>query len=344
LKESDEKIALKQLKKYFRSYDLAKLSDFIFSETISNDDFKIKNKEVFVIDKSNELITYINPTFSLSDGDIVFTKTDYVKSLFKLLQDCSLKNLTLITHQSDIEINKRIYSKKPKAISRWFSVNVSIEKDDLFSIPIGFANEHYKKNLNPDYLSEKSKIDEKINKVYINFNPNTNYLERIKIFNTYSHNSDFVISTNNQKMSNYKDDLEKYKYVLCPPGNGIQTHRLWESIYYGAIPVVKDSILYKNFKKLNIIFVEDFKNLNLSNLLQKSNKTFLRYEDFFENNYKIIFNKDNNYKKNTQNFRVSELTLNILKRKHLLFSRFNKIYKPLRSKILKFYNIFLLNF
>ena len=58
--------------------------------------------------RNNELVTYINPIASLSDGDIVFSKTEYVKSLFKLLHGTNLKNLTLITHQSDIEIKNKL--------------------------------------------------------------------------------------------------------------------------------------------------------------------------------------------------------------------------------------------
>ena len=93
-----------QLEKYFRSYDLANLSDFIFSETISIDEFNKKDKNLFVINRNNELVSYINPKVILSDGDVVFSKTEYVKTLFKLLHKSSLKNLTLITHQSDIKI------------------------------------------------------------------------------------------------------------------------------------------------------------------------------------------------------------------------------------------------
>jgi hypothetical protein len=53
-----------QLEKYFRSYDLAKLSDFIFSETISIDEFNKKDKNLFVINRNNELVSYINPKVS----------------------------------------------------------------------------------------------------------------------------------------------------------------------------------------------------------------------------------------------------------------------------------------
>ncbi len=334
MKNSSNKI---QLENYFRSYDLAKLSDFIFSETISIDEFNKMNKGFYEIYRNKELVTYINPIVSLSDGDIVFSKTEYVNSLFKLLYNSPLKNLTLITHQSDIEINNRLYSKKPKAISRWFSVNVSIEKDDLYSIPIGFANEHYNKNINPDVYGIKNQSTKKSDHVYINFNPNTNYLERAKILKTFIDDKNFVIASNNSEMAEYRDDLEKYKYVLCPPGNGIQTHRLWEAMYFGSIPVVKDSILYKSFKKLNIIFVDDFKNIKIEELSKNINNQAINYKKFFKDYYDVIFTKENNEHENKHILELSLKALNNIKRRYLLVSKLNKFYKPIRSKFYRAY-------
>jgi hypothetical protein len=326
-----------QLEKYFRSYDLANLSDFIFSETISIDEFNKKDKNLFVINRNNELVSYINPKVTLSDGDIVFSKTEYVKTLFKLLHKSSIKNLTLITHQSDIKINRKLYSKKPRAISRWFSVNVSIEKEDLYSIPIGFANEHYRKNLNPDIHPKNIKSINKDNRIYINFNPNTNYFERGKILKKYKNNKDFVVASKNLEMSEYRNDLEKYKYVLCPPGNGIQTHRTWEALYFGSTPIVKDSILYKSFKDLNIIYVDDFNSIKIENLSKNINNQAIQYKKLFKEYYKTIFTKENYDQVNKYNFELLLKDLNKIKRKYLLVLRFNKLYKPIRSKIYRAY-------
>jgi hypothetical protein len=35
--------------------------------------------------------------------------------------------------------------------------------------------------------------------------------------------------------------LAKYKYCLCPEGNGVDTHRLWEALLLGSIPIVKNT-------------------------------------------------------------------------------------------------------
>tara|TARA_X000001036_G_C20676096_1_gene804220 strand:- start:1797 stop:2813 length:1017 start_codon:yes stop_codon:yes gene_type:complete len=328
-----------KLEKYFRSSDLANLSDFIFSETVSINEFQIKNKNFFVVEENKELVTYINPIVSISDGDIIFSKTDYVKILFNLLQKSSVKDITLITHQSDIKINNNLYNKKPKAISRWFSVNASIEKKDLFAIPIGFANTHYKKNLNPELFDNKLKSFKKNNLIYINYNSNTNYFEREKIIKTYENNENFVIGSSNSSLKEYGKDLEKYKFVICPPGNGIQTHRLWEALYFGAIPVVKNNILYKNFKNLNIVFVESFKNLTVKNLNNSVISEVEDYRNIFKKYKEIIFDQRIIRNKNLHNLFVSKQTLNQTLKKYNFNRRVNKYYKPLRAKFYKIYSL-----
>lgn len=39
----------------------------------------------------------------------------------------------------------------------------------------------------------------------------------------------------------YARHSSRYKYVACPRGNGLDTHRFWESLYRGSIPIVLDS-------------------------------------------------------------------------------------------------------
>jgi hypothetical protein len=36
-------------------------------------------------------------------------------------------------------------------------------------------------------------------------------------------------------------DIRRHDFVLCPRGNGCDTHRLWETLYMGSIPVVRRS-------------------------------------------------------------------------------------------------------
>jgi hypothetical protein len=66
--------------------------------------------------------------------------------------------------------------------------------------------------------------------------------------------------------------LAEYEFCICPEGNGVDTHRLWECLYLEVVPIVIESDFTTILKSLNIpIFVlnswHDFdeKNLNYTN-------------------------------------------------------------------------------
>ena len=42
--------------------------------------------------------------------------------------------------------------------------------------------------------------------------------------------------------SDFLSELNNYKFVIAPFGNGLDTHRVWEAIYSNSIPIVKKSI------------------------------------------------------------------------------------------------------
>jgi hypothetical protein len=48
-------------------------------------------------------------------------------------------------------------------------------------------------------------------------------------------------------------------FTFCPPGNGIDTCRLWESLYLNSIPIVEESNAINHF---NNIFMIKYSNIN----------------------------------------------------------------------------------
>ena len=60
----------------------------------------------------------------------------------------------------------------------------------------------------------------------------------------------------------YLIDITKSIFVLCPRGNGIDTHRMWETLYMGSIPIVLYSDAFASFIGLPILFINDWKEIN----------------------------------------------------------------------------------
>ena len=71
--------------------------------------------------------------------------------------------------------------------------------------------------------------------------------------------------------------LESAHFVLCPFGNGFDSHRIWETLYSGSIPVVMNHHTFNCLDDLPVIMVDDFKNITEQYLLNRLRD--LRYQD-----------------------------------------------------------------
>jgi hypothetical protein len=61
----------------------------------------------------------------------------------------------------------------------------------------------------------------------------------------------------------------EYSFVLSPSGNGPDTHRLWEALVLGCIPIVKRNFLLEFLSDLPVVVVDDWKEITAT-FLQKS--------------------------------------------------------------------------
>ena len=57
-------------------------------------------------------------------------------------------------------------------------------------------------------------------------------------------------------------DIMRHRMVLCPRGNGLDTHRTWEALYLGRVPVVKASEMDATFERLPVIVLNDWADLS----------------------------------------------------------------------------------
>lgn len=256
----------------FSSNDIAEIANIIYSEVLSPKLFqKRKPKNIQIIVKNENLIFYKLRKFVVKEGDIIFTHTGNLDNLFFLLRNINKDfNLTLITHQSDQIINEKMYSKKPLCIKTWFALNVDFDDPNLIPLPLGVANEYsYKKNIVMSNNNNKLKIStyqkDKLT-VYLNFNVTTNYLERQWIKDFFDNKKWVQIEDNPIEIEEYRKKVIDSTFVMCPPGNGTETHRMWEALFLGSIPIVKNHITYKNIQDLPVFFVDDFKEVSEDSL------------------------------------------------------------------------------
>ena len=220
----------------------------------------------------------------INKNAIIFCKTDYIGYLFNCISNSDYK-YNIITHHSDYSIDENVYSYTPKSVNKWFAINAVINKSNLIKIPLGIKTHKgiYKENHydipwfveNINFLKNKNKI---LDTVYCNWSNTNSY--RNSIINNLK--VKYKLETG-FSFKEYCNNMSDYKFVLSPPGNGIDCHRTWECLYMGCIPVVIKHKIYDNWIELPILQVNNYSELNeelLNEFLQKEfnyNKLYLNY-------------------------------------------------------------------
>ena len=65
----------------------------------------------------------------IKENDIIFCNSKFIKDLFHLLNKVNnLKNIKIITHQTDLLVDEAVFKNKPKSVSEWYSINVGFYK------------------------------------------------------------------------------------------------------------------------------------------------------------------------------------------------------------------------
>ena len=197
---------------------------------------------------------------------IVYIHGDHLYRMYDIIK--FMKNdFILISHNSDENIDNRyIELLENKKIIRLYSQNLVLSHPKAYFLPIGLANSMWPHG-NLQIIQESVKYINNIkNEIYFNFSINTNKLERQRCFDTVLKKG--VKWENPCDFKNYLQRLKTCKYSICPVGNGIDTHRFWESVYLGVIPIVERNPLIDKLKPyFRMVILDNWADLDTSNLV-----------------------------------------------------------------------------
>lgn len=203
------------------------------------------------------------------DG-IVFCCTHYAERIFEQLAGQPYRFI-LITHNSDGNVTESLYSRKPSNVVHWFAQNVLIDRPDLTPIPIGLERQGIvaTRDIATTMLAQiRAGRPEPKRWCYLNINPDTNNQERRHVLRALRWKLLFVTTrTRRIAYPQYVADMAAHRCVISPPGNGVDCHRTWESLYLGSVPVVKDSACMRAFAPAGLMVMSDLARLSKRDLL-----------------------------------------------------------------------------
>jgi hypothetical protein len=223
----------------------------------------------------------------------VFVYTHILNILLPIFEKLSDINFILYTHNSDHPFNLGIEI-VPKNIIKVYAQNLNCKESDSDSnsdndndndkdkdkdndndntfmniLPIGQANSMWPHGSILDLytIMKNTYFFKKTKNIYVNINIST-YPYRKVILDAIKNNDNKENNKENWTLSGQKDyrsylcELSTHRFCLCIRGNGIDTHRFWESLYLGVIPVIinnKETDMdnfVSHLKKLKLPFVE----------------------------------------------------------------------------------------
>lgn len=163
---------------------------------------------------------------------------------------------------------KFLYGHKTKLIAtNVLDSAVRTYPNDILPIPIGLTD-YIKGSSNHELFSDVAAVKEAFERQYdkpkrltisINFSTSTHYSRKIAmreaIASKFCEVGDMEL-TRAGRISALTRNAQSLG-VLCPRGNGLDTHRLWETLYTGGVPVVRTGDFSKHlFEHSNLPHLE----------------------------------------------------------------------------------------
>ena len=237
----------------------------------------------------NGQMIYNNFNININPGESIYIHFDLVEHFINAILPHMKTPFVLVSGNSDhtcIEdfpsSNKLLDS---PLLLAWFSQNVTCDHPKLYHIPIGLdyhtlsfnvGSHEWTNVMTPitPKLQELSirRIRNKINKLNeckaiacTNFHlamggPIRRTQYRLPIYEKLKNKN--IIWLPKQTREEFWESLNEISFVICPFGNGLDTHRTWEVLMLGRIPIVEKSNLNKVYDGLPIIEVEDWNEIN----------------------------------------------------------------------------------
>jgi hypothetical protein len=235
-------------------------------------------QEIFV---KNDFITADNIFYASKYNDYNFLKRDFIfrpgrwrgKVVLPIwVRPWKFASRNLVVAASDYSTSlTELIKLKGLGVPKVFGVNVFNTPNYSISIPIGLTSDCDDSPLHRIYGNTRHLIDASEDSyprnsydgsIYVNFSVNNNISQRTSLLNSLKGikkvKYDHFDPTHSGRI-NYLRNLRTHSLVVCPEGNGIDTHRLWETIYMGGTPVIlRNNYLPSILNSLPVIQLDDW--------------------------------------------------------------------------------------
>jgi hypothetical protein len=181
-----------------------------------------------------------------------FCRRDVVQWFFE--HHAPRDDFVLVTHNSDYPVDLEIARHlRRRRLRAWFAANVALRHAKLHPIPLGIANPHWPEGDTEALRRVRDAALPKTRLFDTSYAIETNERER-----RYCVEQTGLEPPPRQPFGAYLEQLASAYFCIAPRGNGLDTHRTWEALYVGTIPVVTRSPLTDSHPDLPLVVLDDW--------------------------------------------------------------------------------------
>lgn len=172
----------------------------------------------------------------------------------------SISASVLVTGNSDTNWTR--LPELPKSLRLWLAQNSSLRHPLSRTLPIGIENLRLGgRGLKRYFRSRSSNPVREV--VFVPPMSNTNPIRPVSVREALRRPDLFRVSTEYLDSASYFRLARRFRFVLCLEGNGADTHRVWETLYFGNFPVLLSTPWSRTLEYLGlpILLVESLRDV-----------------------------------------------------------------------------------
>lgn len=242
----------------------------------------------------NECVFVSNTDFD--DGFL--TTNRYAEEFFQRIAPQLEHEIVIVSHNGDISFPDNVdrqawepswphrgfssqLANPSRHVKAWFAQNCfwngpALKPAKLSCIPIGIENRYNSKGSDPgrylrawkrwDSASRTGPVRDTL--LLMDFGESRIKPDRGRALRALQGRS-FITRSSGMGHDTWMDKVSRSKFVLCPHGHGLDSHRTWEVLMMGAFPVVRSSTLDSLYDGLPVLIVQKWTHVTEELLMER---------------------------------------------------------------------------
>lgn len=208
---------------------------------------------------------------SLANAKIIFVRSESLQR-FLSKYGHEIQASVVIAGNSDHEFHSPLLD-IPKCVNALFLQNSFISDDVRFySIPIGIENFRWGVNGNPRFIKHHEVLKDSNPRVLFGPFGKTHLTRELVMENFGGDSKHWDFFRGRIKPQHFDKLTAQYTHVAAVRGNGVDTHRLWETLYRGVTPIVEKSAWWDSLSEIfpEVEIVDTWTQENVLEVLARS--------------------------------------------------------------------------